>query len=122
MITRTTAGVFARVFERGFRHVIVDDSPDLGEIHDFRLPGVPSISMIENGKWADGDTVEWNWQGRRLRYTFRIADTFGAKDLIEAAYRLPSLKRWTGLEDAFHYYLRLKPSGEAGTFQPDRAA
>jgi hypothetical protein len=95
-------------YDRGFRHVVVDDAPDLGEMHEFRCPGVPSISMIENDKWADGDMIEWNWNGRRLRYTFRLADTLGAKDLIEAVYRFPSLKRWTGMEDAFHYYVRLK--------------
>jgi hypothetical protein len=97
-------------YERGFRYVVVDDSPDLGEIHQFRYPAVPTMSMIKNDKWTDGDMVEWNWNGRRLRYTFRIADTFGVKGLIEGVYRFPSLKRWTGMEDAFHYYVRLKPS------------
>jgi hypothetical protein len=67
------------------------------------------MAMIENDKWSEGDTVEWNWNGRRLRYTFRIADTFGVKELIKGLYRIPSLKRWTGLDDAFHYYVRLKP-------------
>jgi hypothetical protein len=95
-------------YDRGFRHVVVDDSPDIGELHDFRCPAVPSIAMVENGGWADGDTVEWNWHGRRLRYTFRTADTFGAKEVIEAAYRFPSLKRWTGMDDALHYYVRVK--------------
>ena len=38
----------------------------------------------------------------------RIADTFGVKELIEGLHRIPSLKRWTGMEDAFHYYVRLK--------------
>ena len=99
-----------QAYDRGFRHVVVDDSPDLGELHEFRCPAVPSISMIENDKWADGDRLEWNWHGRRLRYTFRIADTYGAKDVIEAAYRFPSLRRWTGMDDALHYYVRLKPS------------
>jgi hypothetical protein len=94
-------------YERGFRHVIVDDSPDLGEIHQFRYPAVPTVSMIENNKWSDGDTAEWNWNGRRLRYTFRVADTLGVSELIEAVYRFPSLKPWTGMEDAFHY-IRLK--------------
>jgi hypothetical protein len=94
--------------ERGFRHVVVDDAPDVGEIHQFRYPAVPSIAMIENDAWRDGDTIEWNWNGRRLRYTFRTADTFGAKELIESAHRFPSLKRWTGMEDSLHYYVRLK--------------
>jgi hypothetical protein len=95
-------------YERGFRHVIVDDAPDLGEIHQFRYPAVPAVSMIERGKWSDGDTVEWNWNGRRLRYTFRTADTFGAKELIKATYRIPSIKHLTGMQDAFHYYVQLK--------------
>jgi hypothetical protein len=96
--------------DRGFRHIVVDDAPDVGEIHQFRFPALPSIAMIENDKWVDGDTIEWNWNGRRLRYTFRVADTFGAKEVIEAAYRFPSLKRWTGMEDSLHYYVRLKAS------------
>jgi hypothetical protein len=95
-------------YDRGFRHVIVDDSPDIGELQHFRFPAVPSVSMIEKGKWVEGDTVEWNWSGRRLRYTFREAETFGAKEVIEASYRLPNLKRWTGLDDSVHYYVRLK--------------
>jgi len=95
-------------YDRGFRHVILDDSPDLGEIHKFRYPAAPTVSMIEKSKWSDGDTVEWNWNGRRLRYTFRIADTFGAKDLIKTVHRFPSIKHLTGMEDAFHYYVRLK--------------
>jgi hypothetical protein len=97
-----------QAYDRGFRHVVVDDAPDIGEIHQFRYPAVPSIAMIENDKWADGDSVEWNWNGRRLHYTFKIADTFGAKNIIEAAYRFPSVRRWTGMEDSFHYYVRLK--------------
>jgi hypothetical protein len=95
-------------YERGFRHVILDDSPDLGEIHKFRYPAAPTVSMIEKNKWSDGDTVEWNWNGRRLRYTFRVEDTFGAKDLIKTVHRFPSIKHLTGMEDAFHYYVRLK--------------
>jgi len=95
-------------YERGFKHVIVDDAPDLGEIHQFRYPAVPTMAMIEDDKWSDGDTAEWNWNGRRLRYTFRLGDTFGVKQLIQGLYRFPSLKRWTGLEDAFHYYVRLR--------------
>ncbi len=95
-------------YDRGFKHIVLDDSPDLGEINEFRFPAVPSVSMLENNKWSEGDTIEWNWHGRRLRYRFRLEDTYGAKDLIEKVHRFPSLKRWTGMEDAFHYYVRLK--------------
>ena len=99
-----------QAYDRGLRHVVVDDAPDVGEIHQFRYPAVPSIAMIENDGWVDGDTIEWNLNGRRLRYTFRIADTFGAKELIQRVYRFPSLRRWTGMEDSLHYYVRLKAS------------
>jgi|ERR1700733_708771 len=99
-------------YERGFKHLILDDSPDMGEIHKFRYPAVPTISMIENNKYLDGDTIEWNWFGNgvqcRLRYIFRAADTFGAADLIDACYPFPSLKRWIGSEDGWAYYVRLK--------------
>jgi hypothetical protein len=64
--------------------------------------------MIEKSKWSDGDTVEWNWNGRRLRYTFWVADTFGAEDQIKTVHRFPSIKHLTGMEDAFHYYVQLK--------------
>jgi len=97
-----------QAYERGFKHVVVDDSPDLGEIHNLRYPAVPSMSMIENNKWMDGDTITWNWHGRRLRYTFRSEDTFGVKAIIDHIDRFPSIKRWTGMEDAYHYYVRLK--------------
>jgi hypothetical protein len=99
-------------YERGFKHLVLDDSPDLGEIHKYRYPAVPTISMIENKKCQDGDAIEWNWFGKdqqmRLRYVFRVADTFGAADLIAACYPLPSLKRWIGMEDSGAYYVRLK--------------
>jgi hypothetical protein len=97
-------------YERGFRHVVIDDSPDIGEMARFRYPAVPSLPMIQDDKWADGDTIEWNWNDRRLRYTFRVADTFGARELVEAILRFPSLKRWTGMEDPLHHYVRLKAS------------
>ncbi len=99
-------------YERGFKHLILDDSPDMGEIHKWRYPAVPTISMIENNKWRDGDVIEWNWFGNglqwRMRYLFRVADTFGAADLIDVCYPLPSLKRWIGTEKSCAYYVRLK--------------
>jgi hypothetical protein len=77
-------------------------------ISEKSISSVIRVSMIEKNKWSDGDSIEWNWNGRRLRYTFRVADTFGATELIKAVYRFPSIKHWTGMEDAFHYYVRLK--------------
>lgn len=69
-----------------------------------------SAAGWQRDKWTDGDSIEWNWNGRRLHHTFRTADTFGAKEVVEAAFRFPSLKRWTGMEDSWLYYARLKQS------------
>jgi len=75
-------------YERGFRHIIVDDSPDLGQISSISLSSSTYyVDESKNDKWSDGDTVEWNWNQRRLRYTFRTADTFGAKELIKGLHR-----------------------------------
>jgi hypothetical protein len=30
------------------------------------------------------------------------------KDVVEASYRFASIKRWTGMEDAYRHYVRLK--------------
>jgi hypothetical protein len=64
--------------------------------------------MIAQDKWRDGDTVEWSWQGRRLRYTFHTAHTFGARELIDHCHPIPALRRWTGLQDSTAYYVKLK--------------
>jgi len=94
--------------ERGFKHLVLDDTPDLGEIQAYRFPAVPTVSMIANDKLADGDTIEWVWQGYRLRYTFRTEHTFGAKALIEACFPIPHIRLWTGLQDSNAYYVKLK--------------
>ena len=95
-------------YERGFKHLVLDDSPDLGELQAYRYPAIPTVSMIVNDKLKDGDAVEWNWQGERLRYTFRTEHTFGAKALIDHAHRIPRVHPWTGLPDSHAYYVKLK--------------
>ena len=94
--------------ERGFKHLVLDDTPDLGEIQAYRFPAVPTVSMIANDKLRDGDVLEWVWRGHRLRYTFRQEHTFGAKALIEACYPIPHIRPWTGLPDSNAYYVKLK--------------
>lgn len=95
-------------WERGFKHLVLDDSPDLGEIQTFRYPALPSVSMIANGKFQDGDTLDWTWNGQRLRYTFRTEHTHGARELIDHCHPIPHIRRWTGLQDSAAYYVKLK--------------
>ena len=95
-------------YERGFKHLVLDDTPDLGEIQAFRFPALPAVAMIAEDKWRDGDTIEWVWNDRRLRYTFRTTHTFGARELIDHCRPIPALRRWTGLQDSTAYYVKLK--------------
>jgi len=97
-----------QAYERGFKHLVLDDTPDLGEIRAYRYPAVPTVSMIVSGKFQDGDAVDWVWQGQRLRYTFRTEHTFGARELIDHCHPIPALHRWTGLQDSNAYYVKLK--------------
>jgi hypothetical protein len=95
-------------YDRGFKHIVLDDTPDLGEIQAFRYPALPSVSMIANDKFQDGDTLEWVWNGQRLRYTFRTEHTFGAGELIDHCHPIPHIHLWTGLQDSNAYYVKLK--------------
>ena len=95
-------------WERGFKHLVLDDTPDLGEIQTYRFPALPSVSMIANDKFKDGDTLEWVLNGHRLRYVFRTEHTFGAKELIEHCHPIPHIRLWTGLQDSNAYYVKLK--------------
>jgi len=95
-------------WERGFKHLVLDDTPDLGEIQAYRFPALPSVSMIVNDKFKDGDTLEWVSNGLRLRYVFRTEHTFGAKELIEHCHPIPHVRLWTGLQDSNAYYVKLK--------------
>jgi hypothetical protein len=95
-------------YERGFKHLVLDDSPDLGEIQAYRFPALPSVSMIANGKFQDGDTLDWTWNGQHLRYTFRTEHTYGARELIDHCHPIPHIRLWTGLQDSNAYYVKLK--------------
>jgi hypothetical protein len=95
-------------YERGFKHLVLDDAPEFGELQAYRFPALPSVAMIANDKVRDGDTIEWVWQNHRLRYTFRSEHTFGAKALIDHCHPIPGLRRWTGLPDSTAYYVKLK--------------
>jgi hypothetical protein len=95
-------------WERGFKHLVLDDSPDLGELQAYRFPAIPTVAMVANDKVRDGDAIDWVWQGRRLRYVFKTEHTFGAKDLIDHCHPIPAVRRWTGLPDSTAYYVKLK--------------
>ncbi len=97
-----------QAYDQGFRHLIFDDSPEIGELHKWRFPGVPTIQMVHHQTLEPGDWVEWVWKDKKLRYTYREEDTHGVKDLLEVVVELPSLSSLTGRPTGVQTYVRLK--------------
>lgn len=100
-----------QAYDRGFRHLIFDDSPALVSLFHFRYPGIPTAQMISENYLAEGDTVRWQWRNEVLEYSYREQDTYGAQELIEHVEPLPSLERFTGMTGPQHTtYVRLRPN------------
>lgn len=102
-----------QAYDLGFRHVLIDDSPDIGQLHVWRYPGVPTIQMVENRSLEPGEWVEWIWKNRRLRYVYREEDSYGAADLVEHVAELPTLVSLTGRPAGVQTYVRLKRNPKA---------
>ena len=97
-----------QAYDAGFRHLVFDDSPDIGQLHKWRYPGVPTIQMVVNRTLEEGEWVEWVWKKQKLRYVHREGDTHGARDLVERMLELPSLLPLTGRATGVQTYVRLK--------------
>ena len=97
-----------QAYDLGFRHLVFDDSPDIGQLHRWRYPGVPTIQMVVHGTLRPGEWVEWIWKDRQLRYVHRDEDTHGVRDLVETLLELPTLEALTGRATGVQTYVRLK--------------
>jgi hypothetical protein len=97
-----------QAYDQGFRHIIFDDSPDIGQLHKWRYPGVPTIQMVMNKTILPGEWVEWTWSDRQLRYTYREEHAHGVKELVVAMAELPSLSMLTGRPAGVQTYVRLR--------------
>lgn len=97
-----------QAYDQGFRHVIFDDSPDIGELHKWRYPGVPTVQMAYNRTIEPGESVAWVWKNRKLEYTYDLEHTHGALDVIEDVIELPSLSALTGQRTGVQTYVRLR--------------
>lgn len=99
-----------QAFDRGFKNLIFDDAPSLGEIHKMRYPGLPTVPMIVENQLQEGDCIQWFHKNSEqyLEYTFSEEHTYGAKDLIQFAKRIPSLESLTSQSVGIQYFVRLK--------------
>lgn len=102
-----------QAYDLGFRHVVFDDSPDVGQLFRWRYPGVPTIQMVVRQTLEPGEWVEWVWKNRKHRYVLQEADTHGARELVEAIFELPSLDVLTGRTTGVQTYVRLKRRSRA---------
>jgi hypothetical protein len=95
--------------EKGFKHLVFDDSPSVMNLHDFRFPGVPTAQMLLDNHIKEGDVITWKWKEKSLQYVHRDANTYAVGDLIDRIVVLPDLKKYTGREGSAHFvYVHLK--------------
>lgn len=95
--------------ERGFKHLIFDDSPTVMNLHHFHFPGVPTAQMLLENNLREGDVITWPLKDKLLRYTYSESHTYNVRDLIDKITVLPSLNKYTGREGSDHFvYVRLK--------------
>lgn len=78
-------------YERGFDTLLFDDDPPVESLYGTGRPPVPTISVLFDDGLKPGQCIEWLRHGRRRRYIFDPADTFGARALIQSRHATPEL-------------------------------
>lgn len=91
-----------QAYERGFQHLVFDDSPSASNLYHFRYPGVPIAQMLLDNHLGDGDIVKWIWNGKLLSYKHNELSTYGVRDLIKQMAVLPTIKKFTGFSGPKH--------------------
>lgn len=92
--------------ERGFRHMIFDDSWPIEAVTGCGWPPLPSIDMVVNNPLAPGEVVRWVESGKLWTYVHseEMRELCArARLLIKAAYEVPSLYRECGIAPTSAY-------------------
>jgi hypothetical protein len=92
--------------ERGFRHMIVDDSWPIEAVIGCGSPPLPSVDMIMNNPLAPGEVVKWVEMGKMWTFinTEEMRELCArARRLIKATYEVPSLYRECGIAPTSAY-------------------
>jgi hypothetical protein len=87
-------------YDRGFRHLLFDDSWPIEAVMGCGWPPVPSVDMVMDDTLEANETVQWMEDGRIWTYVHdldmqKLCAT--ARGLISTAYDIPSLYRESGL-------------------------
>jgi hypothetical protein len=92
--------------ERGFRHILFDDSWPIEVAFGCGGPPLPSVDMIVDNRLGLGEVVEWVEGEMKWTYVHNreMSDLCAhARALIRAAYEVPSLYRETGIAPTSAY-------------------
>jgi len=95
-----------QAYERGFRHILFDDSWPIEVVVGCGWPPLPSVDMVISDTLNPDETVEWVEGGKKWTYVHNQAmqDLCArARRLIKAAYEMPSLYRETGIAPTSAY-------------------
>lgn len=86
-------------YDRGFRHLVFDNSWPIEAVIGCGWPPIPSVDMVMNDLLAANETVQWIEDGRIWTYQHdqeMQSLCAKARSLISAAYDVPSLYRESG--------------------------
>lgn len=95
-----------QAFERGFRNILFDDSWPIEVVVGCGWPPLPSVDMVINDTLKPDETVEWIEGDKKWTYVHNKAmrDLCArARQLVKAAYEVPSLYRETGIAPTSAY-------------------
>lgn len=93
---------------RGFRFLLFDDAPEIGQISRYRYPGVPTVPMILD-RGLETISVCWKYQNELwLRYDHDPTKCRSARSMIDLAEAVPDLRAAVGLQVGDKWLVRLR--------------
>lgn len=108
-----------QAYERGFRHILFDDSWPIDVITGTGWPPLPSLDMVMNDTLEPDETVEWIEGDKKWRYSNdeKMRDLCTrARRLIKFACDVPTLYRECGIAPTSAYkYVELISDGLASS-------
>jgi hypothetical protein len=94
----------------GFTNLIFDDNLPVHALHGDGLPPFPTVDMIFNDDFTEGELIEWKTE-THFQYKVSKVDLASLRDKIIFAKRFPDLSWETGYRGSNLTYVRLRPSG-----------
>jgi len=94
--------------ERGFRTLIMDDSPAAHQLYRFGMAGTPTVPMVLDQTLKHGQKIEWNWRGQVMTYVHDADVAAKTAKLIKHAAVYPDVGNITGWDRwSFMAFVRL---------------